>query len=141
MVITYTTEESFIMLLYVRVAYDHELTVAYTMAQYPAKAMKAYEKAHAWRELFTMAKEQDLDEETIAAMVERVTDHLSSRGKNLEAAQVFMDYANDVDSAVEVLSKGLEFAEAQRLTALHDRSELIEKVIHPGLEDAQEELS
>lgn len=50
-----------------------ELTVAYTMAQYPAKAMKAYEKAHAWRELFTMAKEQDLDEETIAAMVERVT--------------------------------------------------------------------
>ena len=73
MVITYTTEESFIMLLYVRVAYDHELTVAYTMAQYPAKAMKAYEKAHAWRELFTMAKEQELDEETIAVMVERVT--------------------------------------------------------------------
>jgi elongator complex protein 1 len=47
--------------------------VAYTMAQHPAKAMKAYEKAHAWRELFTMAKEQQLDEETIAAMVERVT--------------------------------------------------------------------
>jgi hypothetical protein len=43
------------------------------MAQYPAKAMKAYEKAHAWRELFTLAKEQQLDEEAIAAMVERVT--------------------------------------------------------------------
>jgi hypothetical protein len=26
-----------------------------------------------------------------------------------------MDYAKDVDSAVQVLSKGLEFAEAQRL--------------------------
>jgi elongator complex protein 1 len=92
--------------------------------------MKAYEKAHAWRELFTMAKEQQLDEGAIAAMVERVTgeltacylepctddaDHLSSRGKNLDAAQVFMDYAKDVDSAVQVLSKGLEFAEAQRL--------------------------
>jgi len=43
------------------------------MAQYPAKAMKAYEKAHAWRELFTLAKEQQLNEEAIAAMVERVT--------------------------------------------------------------------
>jgi hypothetical protein len=43
------------------------------------------------------------------------SDHLSSRGKNLDAAQVFMDYAKDVDSAVQVLSKGLEFAEAQRL--------------------------
>ena len=100
------------------------------MADHPAKAMKAYEKAHAWRELFTLAKEQQLDEEAIAAMVERVTgthtincfgkhadyaDHLSSRGKNLEAAQIFMDYANDVDSAVQGLSKGLEFAEAQRL--------------------------
>lgn len=29
-----------------------------------------------------------------------------------------MDYANDVDSAVEVLAKGLEFAEAQRLVRL-----------------------
>lgn len=73
MVITYTIGESSIMLLYVRVAHDQELTIAYTMAQHPAKAMKAYEKAHAWRELFTMAKEQELDEETIAAMVERVT--------------------------------------------------------------------
>jgi hypothetical protein len=43
------------------------------MAQYPAKAMKAYEKAHAWRELFTLANEQKLDEDAIAAMVERVT--------------------------------------------------------------------
>jgi elongator complex protein 1 len=51
----------------------YKLMVAYTMAQHPAKAMKAYEKAHAWRELFTMAKEQQLDEETISAMVERVT--------------------------------------------------------------------
>jgi elongator complex protein 1 len=53
------------------------LTIAYTMAQYPAKAMKAYEKAHAWRELFTLAKEQGLDADTIAAMVERVTGKFS----------------------------------------------------------------
>jgi hypothetical protein len=35
--------------------------------------MKSFEKAHAWRELFTMAKDQKLDESAIAAMVERVT--------------------------------------------------------------------
>jgi len=54
------------------------LTIAYTMAQYPAKAMKAYEKAHAWRELFTLANEQKLDAEAIAAMVERVTGDLNN---------------------------------------------------------------
>lgn len=46
---------------------------AYSMASHPAKAMKAYEKAHAWRELFTIAKQQELDDKAIAAMVERVT--------------------------------------------------------------------
>lgn len=43
------------------------------MASHPAKAMKAYEKAHAWRELFTIAKVRELDDQAIAAMVERVT--------------------------------------------------------------------
>lgn len=47
------------------------------MASHPAKAMKAYEKAHAWRELFTIAKERQLDDQTIAAMVERVTGELT----------------------------------------------------------------
>lgn len=35
--------------------------------------MKAFEKAHAWRELFTMAKDQQLDAEAISEMVGRIT--------------------------------------------------------------------
>jgi elongator complex protein 1 len=103
------------------------------MASHPAKAMKAYEKAHAWRELFTIAKERQLDDQTIADMVERVTggshlstelgvetdvsDHLSGRGKSLEAAQVFIDYGEDVVSAVDTLTRGAEFAEAYRIVS------------------------
>lgn len=45
----------------------------------------------------------------------RPVDHLSGRGKNLEAAKVFMEYADDVDNAVDVLTRGAEFAEAYRL--------------------------
>jgi elongator complex protein 1 len=48
-----------------------------------------------------------------------IVDHLSSRGKNLEAAQIFLDYAKDVDSAVHVLSRGGEFAEAQRVVSVN----------------------
>lgn len=50
------------------------------MASHPAKAMKAYEKAHAWRELFTLAKQQRLDEQAVASMVERVTGQYISIG-------------------------------------------------------------
>lgn len=79
MEITSTIAESFTMLPSVRLDPDtdanrHEADgIAYSMASHPAKAMKAYEKAHAWRELFTVAKEQQLDDQAIAAMVERVT--------------------------------------------------------------------
>jgi elongator complex protein 1 len=68
---------------------------------------------------------------------------------------VFVEYASDVDSAVEVLCRGTDFAEAYRLVSrihtcgyprlmeqasLHDREDLVDSVIHPGLEDAQEAL-
>lgn len=46
--------------------------------------MKAYEKAHAWRELFTIAKERELDDQAIAGMVERVTGEPSLRAKSYE---------------------------------------------------------
>jgi elongator complex protein 1 len=106
---------------------------AYTLASKIPKALKAYEKAHAWRELFAFAIRQNLPKEELSEMAERVTgqlsrayrrphlanpaDHLSSRGRSLEAAQVFLDYQNDVDSAVDVLCRGAEFAEAYRLVS------------------------
>lgn len=43
------------------------------------------------------------------------TDHLSSRGRHGEAAQIFVDYANDIDSAVDVACRGSEFSEAYRI--------------------------
>jgi len=46
---------------------------------------------------------------------ELTPDHLSSRGRHLEAAQVYLDYASDVDAAVDVLCRGAEFSEAYRI--------------------------
>jgi elongator complex protein 1 len=106
---------------------------AYTLASKPEKSLKAYEKAHAWRQLFASALQQNLSRESIVEMCERVAgessqrqvfpeavdrpDHLASRGKSLEAAQIHVEYGKDVDSAVNVLCKGTEFAEAYRLVS------------------------
>ncbi len=51
-------------------------------------------------------------------MVFLTTDHLSSRGRHLEASQIFIDYAQDVEAAVEVLRQGAEFSEALRIVSL-----------------------
>jgi len=45
---------------------------AYTLSAKPEKALKAYERAHAWRELFALALQQQLPQDTIAEMSERV---------------------------------------------------------------------
>lgn len=110
------------------------------MANKPQKALKAYERAHAWRELFALAKKEGLSKESLDEMIERVTDYLGSRGRHLEASQIFIEYSSDVDSAVDTCCRGAEFSEAYRLTSIHDRSDLVEAMIHPGLEEAHEAL-
>ena len=50
-------------------------------------------------------------------MSKPVSDYLASRGRHVEASQVLIDYAADVDEAVDVLCRGAEFAEAYRLVS------------------------
>jgi hypothetical protein len=44
-------------------------------------------------------------------------DHLASRGRHIEASQVYLDYADDVDAAVDVVCRGAEFGEAYRIVS------------------------
>nr|XP_018259126.1 elongator complex protein 1 [Kwoniella dejecticola CBS 10117]OBR81284.1 elongator complex protein 1 [Kwoniella dejecticola CBS 10117] len=117
-----------------------DAAISYVLGKQEKKALKAYEKAHAWRELFTLAKKLDVSKDETLQICVRVTDHLASRGRHLEASQVFIEHAQDVDSAVDVLCRGADFSEAYRLISLHDRSDLVEAMINPGLEEAHEAL-
>lgn len=58
----------------------------------------------------------------------------------MEASQIFIEYSSDVDSAVDTCCRGAEFSEAYRLISIHDRPDLVEAMIHPGLEEAHEAL-
>lgn len=58
----------------------------------------------------------------------------------MEASQIFIEYSSDVDSAVDTCCRGVEFSEAYRLISIHDRPDLVEAMIHPGLEEAHEAL-
>jgi elongator complex protein 1 len=102
--------------------------------------MKSYEKAHAWKELFTLAITEKLEEGEIAEMCERVAsafscpssssaltsadgdvpdysypDHLASRGKYVEAGRIWLDYGHDLPEAVSAFCKGRDFSEAYRV--------------------------
>ncbi|EIW65854.1 hypothetical protein TREMEDRAFT_46085 [Tremella mesenterica DSM 1558] len=118
----------------------HEAALAYTSASKPLKTLKAYEKAHAWRELFSLAINQQLSSDEMKSLSERTSEYLASRGRHLEAARILVDHAGDVDTAIEVVCQGGEFAEAQRLAAMYDRPNLVQSIILPAMEKTQEEI-
>jgi elongator complex protein 1 len=59
---------------------EGELMTAYTLSGKPQKALKAYERAHAWRELFALALKEEVSKDSIAEMVERVAGELEKNG-------------------------------------------------------------
>lgn len=93
----------------------HEAALSYTLAGQPRKAMIAHQRALTWRELFDIAISEGLSEEDLAALAEGMGDALKAKGRHVEAARVFLDYAKDVKNAIIVLSDGNEFAEAVRI--------------------------
>ncbi|KAJ9121784.1 hypothetical protein QFC22_002406 [Naganishia vaughanmartiniae] len=118
----------------------HDAALAYLLGDKPQRAMNAYEKAHAWRELFALASKQKIASSELEDICDRVSEYLSSHSRHLEAAQIALDYQKSVDQAVHILCRGSQFGEAFRLIALHDKESLIESEVYPGLEDAHEQL-
>jgi elongator complex protein 1 len=94
--------------------------------------MSAYEKAHAWRELFALASKQKVEGSELEDICDRVSgafewwcvavrclfrlaEYLSQHNRHLEAAQIVLDYQKNVEHAVHILCRGTQFGEAFRL--------------------------
>lgn len=94
--------------------------------------MSAYEKAHAWRELFALASKQKIEGSELEDLCDRVSgtyersagpircsfwlaEYLSQHNRHLEAAQIALDYQKNVEQAVHILCRGTQFGEAFRL--------------------------
>lgn len=99
------------------------------------KAIVAYERALMWRELFTLAAQDNMEEDAIKQIAYRVAgeknsdsmqcksslftnyfaDELSSKKRFDEAARVLIDYGKDIRGCVQALAHGNSFSEARRL--------------------------
>lgn len=75
MVTTYTTEETSTnrpLVSDMFIFFSGANGSAYSLAAKPQKALKAFERANAWRELFALALKEKLSKDLITEMVERV---------------------------------------------------------------------
>lgn len=110
-----------------------EAGIIYTMAGNSVQALESYRSAGCWRESFSIAKQLKYTDEELHALAYDIIDYLKDKRRFQEAASVAQDYAKDVEEVVDCLLKGSLWKEAERISYTHDRPDLIETHVKPGL--------
>ncbi|KAG8894053.1 hypothetical protein FRC01_013183, partial [Tulasnella sp. 417] len=111
-----------------------QAALAFVQASKPQRAIIAYEKAHAWQELFSLAVREGSSFDELIQMGQRVGEDLASRKRYTEAGRVLLDYAKNVEEAITAFAQGGDFPEADRQArscALNSRMDLVETILHP----------
>ncbi|KAF6767348.1 IKI3 [Kalmanozyma brasiliensis GHG001] len=109
---------------------------AFQLAHRGRKAMDAYRQSLNWAEAIRLAFVEKLSPGEIVTLAKGLVDELESSRRFVEAARLCLDYTRDVESAVSLLCRGNEFAEARRVLTTYARVDLVEVTLHPLLVEA-----
>lgn len=94
-------------------------TTVFALAGQISQALNAYLKANAWQELFTLALSSDAKRTgaEIKVLALEVAERLKDKKRHFEAGRVLLEYARDVEAAIETFVQANAFAEAIRLVS------------------------
>ncbi|KAJ8653293.1 hypothetical protein O0I10_011043 [Lichtheimia ornata] len=120
-------------------AYD-ESAIVYQLCNEMDKALNSYRLAGSWREAFAMANQLQHSEDDIQGLAYDLVEYLKDKSRFDEAAIVAVDYAKDVEEAVDCLLRGSHWQEAIRVSHTQNRSDLIETHVKPGLFDGYSQM-
>lgn len=110
-----------------------EAGIAYEYVSDYTSAYEAYRACSMWRECLACANLVDLSEESTAELAQNLADSLEEAKNYVEAASIHLEHLHDLESAVRLLCRGYQFADAIRQVARHKRPELLHSLIDPGL--------
>ncbi|KAK4496200.1 hypothetical protein PRZ48_012180 [Zasmidium cellare] len=113
-----------------------EAGIAYEYISDYASAYEAYRSCSMWRECLASAGLMGMSDEKLAELAQDCANSLEEAKGYISAATVYLDHLNDLESAVKLLCRGYQFADAIRQIALRRRPELLQKLIDPGLIEA-----
>ncbi|KAJ1973161.1 putative elongator complex protein 1 [Dimargaris xerosporica] len=104
------------------------------------QAMKSFQRAGQWQTALSLAAMQGVSKQAQYAMARDTAERLADRQRYAEAAQVYLDYTPEKETAVQMLVKGSDWFEAIRIAHLYERPDLIETTVQPGLDSAIDAL-
>lgn len=109
----------------------YEAGIIYEMLNEYKLALDSYVLAKKWRESMTIAIEYFKDDVELVA--EDLINSLSFEHKYIDAAELQLEFLKDVQAAIQLYCKAYRFDTACMIAIKHDRKELLEKVVDPGL--------
>ncbi|RPB28549.1 IkappaB kinase complex, IKAP component [Terfezia boudieri ATCC MYA-4762] len=113
-----------------------EAGLAYESIQHLHPALLAYRRANLWQQALSLALLIPISNSELSSLSESLADHLIEAKDFSSAAQIYVDYRNDIPEATRLLCRGSHFAEAMRLVANSGKPELLQSVVDAGLVEA-----
>ena len=117
-----------------------EAGLAYESRKNYLRATACYRAAGAtcWQECLFAAQKQtpQLSPAAFADLASALADALYEAKDYSSAATIHHDYLSSLETAIRCLCKGYYFAEAFCLVARHDRDDLVESAVDPGLTES-----
>lgn len=112
----------------------HVSAHAFLLAGDLARALTTLQAAGEWKECMALAHQLKYRPEQLQQLAYDLANQLKSESKTaVGAAQLLVDYCDDVDEAVVVLVSGEAWAEVLRLCYTKGREDLIETHLQPAL--------
>lgn len=110
-----------------------DAAIAYEYVQDFASASEAYKAASMWRECLTAAMLVPVSDDELTNVASNLADSFEEAKDFRAAATIQLEYLHDLNSAVRLLCKCYEFAEAMRLIITRRQPELLSSSLDPGL--------
>jgi elongator complex protein 1 len=107
--------------------------IAYDFIKDYAKAYEAYRSASMWRESLASAALVPVADSELTTLAQDLAAGQEESKDFLGAATIYVDYLDDLPTALRLLCKANRFAEAMRLAVQRRKPELIAKVVDQGL--------
>ena len=107
--------------------------IAYEYLHDHTSASDSFRQAHLWRESLSNASLLPSPAPQVRSLAISLSDMLIETKDFFSAATINLDYLSDIPVAVRLSCKGYHFTDAIRIAGLHQRLDLLESVIDPGL--------
>lgn len=116
-----------------------EAATAYELAGRLIDAMNAYKEADQWQQALTLAQKTRMAGPELTHFMRSLAEQLEEQHKYEQAARVLLRLP-DMEAGIELLCRAHAFVDAQYECAAHDRWDLMETHVAPGLLETQSSL-